>query len=66
MESRVTKRRALTEADLARKGVSSGRNNVRKSDEDLWLAAGVYDIDNSSNDKDDTHSSNDKDDTDKK
>ena len=50
MESRVTKRKALTEADLARKGVSSGRNNVRKSDEDLWLAAGVYG--DESNDKD--------------
>lgn len=51
MESRVTKRKALTEADLARKGVSSGRNNVRKSDEDLWLAAGVYGIDSNDTDK---------------
>ena len=51
MESRVTKRKAFTEADLTRKGMSSGRNNVRKSDEDLWLAAGVYGTD--SNDKDD-------------
>ena len=40
MESRVTKRRSLTLED--RKGVS-GRRNVRKSDEDVWLSAGVYD-----------------------
>ena len=35
MESRVTKRRSLTLED--RKGLS-GRRNVRKSDEDVWLA----------------------------
>ena len=39
MESRVTKRRPLT-AD--QRGGLSGRRNVRKSDEDLWLEAGVY------------------------
>ena len=39
MESRVTKRRSLTLEE--RQGVS-GRRNVRKSDEDLWLQAGVY------------------------
>lgn len=49
MESRVTKRRSLTLED--RKGVS-GRRNVRKSDEDVWLANGVYD-ESSSEDNDD-------------
>ena len=42
MESRVTKRRSLT---LEQRGGVSGRRNVRKSDEDVWLAAGVYDSD---------------------
>ena len=46
MESRVTKRRSLTLDE--RKGVS-GRRNIRKSDEDVWLSAGVYD-DSSSED----------------
>ena len=49
MESRVTKRRSLTLDE--RKGVS-GRRNVRKSDEDVWLANGVYDDESSSEDKD--------------
>ena len=40
MESRVTRRRPLT---LEERGGVSGRRNVRRSDEDLWLAAGVYD-----------------------
>jgi len=47
MESRVTKRRSLTLDE--RKGIS-GRRNVRKSDEDVWLSAGVYDDDSSSED----------------
>jgi len=47
MESRVTKRRSLTLDE--RKGVS-GRRNVRKSDEDVWLANGVYDDESSSED----------------
>eukprot|EP00579_Thalassiosira_antarctica_P006764 CAMPEP_0201886986 /NCGR_PEP_ID=MMETSP0902-20130614/23736_1 /ASSEMBLY_ACC=CAM_ASM_000551 /TAXON_ID=420261 /ORGANISM="Thalassiosira antarctica, Strain CCMP982" /LENGTH=203 /DNA_ID=CAMNT_0048416761 /DNA_START=31 /DNA_END=642 /DNA_ORIENTATION=- len=44
MESRVTKRRSLT---LEQSGGKSGRRNVRKSEEDLWLEAGVYDSDKS-------------------
>eukprot|EP00578_Thalassiosira_sp_NH16_P024080 CAMPEP_0181097434 /NCGR_PEP_ID=MMETSP1071-20121207/11567_1 /TAXON_ID=35127 /ORGANISM="Thalassiosira sp., Strain NH16" /LENGTH=182 /DNA_ID=CAMNT_0023179915 /DNA_START=142 /DNA_END=690 /DNA_ORIENTATION=- len=40
MESRVTRRRSLTLDE--REGVS-GRRNVRKSEEDMWLEAGVYD-----------------------
>ncbi|KAL7552516.1 hypothetical protein ACHAWF_015765 [Thalassiosira exigua] len=40
MESRVTRRRSMT---LEQRGGISGRRNVRKSDEDMWLEAGVYD-----------------------
>lgn len=39
MESRVTRRRSLT---LDQRGGVSGRRNVRKSDEEFWLEAGVY------------------------
>ena len=42
MESRVTKRKSLT---LTQRGGVSGRRNVRRSDEDVWLEAGVYDDD---------------------
>jgi hypothetical protein len=47
MESRVTKRRSYT---LQEKGGVSGRRNVRRSDEDVWLEAGVYDADDKSED----------------
>lgn len=40
MESRVLNRRSLTAAE---RGGRVGRRNVRKSDEDVWLEAGVYD-----------------------
>ena len=40
MESRVTRRRSLT---LDQRGGVNGRRNVRKSDEEFWLEAGVYD-----------------------
>jgi hypothetical protein len=40
MESRVTRRRSLT---LEQRGGVSGRRNVRKSEEDYWQQAGVYD-----------------------
>jgi len=40
MESRVTRRRSLT---LEQRGGVSGRRNVRKSEEDYWGEAGVYD-----------------------
>lgn len=40
MESRVTKRTALT---LEQRGGVSGRRNVRKSEEDMWLESGLYD-----------------------
>ncbi len=44
MESRVTKRAALT---LQQRGGVSGRRNVRKSEEDMWLESGMYDIEKS-------------------
>ncbi|KAL7467334.1 hypothetical protein ACHAXS_009473 [Conticribra weissflogii] len=47
MERRVIRRRSLT---LAERGGVSGRRNIRKSDEDVWMAAGVYDILDDSND----------------
>lgn len=42
MESRVTRRRSLT---LEQRGGISGRRNVRKSEEDYWEKAGVYNND---------------------
>ena len=51
MESRVTKRRSLTLQD---RGGVSGRRNVRKSDEDVWLEAGVYNNDIGDDDDDDS------------
>jgi len=47
MEGRVTKRQSLT---LDQRGGVSGRRNVRKSEEDMWLEAGVYDSDKSKSD----------------
>ena len=44
MESRVTKRAVLT---LEQRGGVSGRRNVRKSEEDIWLESGLYDADKS-------------------
>lgn len=42
MESRVTRRKSLTisEAKLMGKGV--GRRNIRRTDEEAWLDAGLY------------------------
>ena len=40
MESRVTRRRSLTAAERGPGKV--GRKNIRKSDEDVWLASGLY------------------------
>ncbi|KAL7507504.1 hypothetical protein ACHAXN_004689 [Cyclotella atomus] len=48
MESRVTRRRSLTEDQ---RGGVSGRRNVRRSDEDVWLEAGVYDVDDRDGEK---------------
>ena len=63
MESRVTKRRSLTLQQLQQRGGVSGRRNMRKSDEDVWLEAGVY---NTSDDTDDESGDKDDDDKDKK
>lgn len=43
MESRVTRRRAMTKAEATAKGKKIGRSNVRKTDEEAWLSAGLYD-----------------------
>ena len=55
MESRVTKRRSLTLEE--RQGVS-GRRNVRKSDEDVWLHAGVYNSSTNSNEEEEVGGDN--------
>lgn len=39
MESRVVNRRTLT---AAQKGGKTGRTNIRKTDEEAWLQAGLY------------------------
>ena len=56
MESRVTKRKTLTKEQA---GGKIGRRNVRKTDEEAWLQAGLYhdsddDDDGESGTKDDT------------
>ena len=40
MESRVTKRRSKT---LAETGGKSGRSNIKRTDEEMWLREGLYD-----------------------
>ena len=47
MESRVTRRKSFTIEE--RKGVA-GRRNVRKTDEDNWLQAGLYGTNNEQED----------------
>uniref|UniRef100_A0A7S2LLP5 Uncharacterized protein n=1 Tax=Leptocylindrus danicus TaxID=163516 RepID=A0A7S2LLP5_9STRA len=43
MESRVTKRRRpMTVQEAALKGKAVGRRNVRPTDEEVWLDAGLY------------------------
>jgi membrane protein involved in colicin uptake len=51
MESRVTRRRSLTLEQLKQRGGVSGRRNIRKSEEDYWERAGVYDKEETSKDK---------------
>jgi len=43
MESRVTKRKSLTMEERTRKQQPIGRRNIRPTDEDAWLDAGLYD-----------------------
>ena len=42
MESRVTRRRSMTLAEAKFNGKSVGRKNLRKTDEEAWLEAGLY------------------------
>ena len=44
MESRVLRRKSLTHDE--RRGIS-GRRNVRETDEEAWMNAGLYDAENS-------------------
>lgn len=43
MESRVVKRRSLTIEEAKIKGKGTGRSNLRHTDEEAWLNAGLYD-----------------------
>jgi hypothetical protein len=43
MERRVTRRKPMTITEAKEKGKSIGRTNVRRTDEDTWLQAGLYD-----------------------
>ena len=44
MESRVTKRRTpMTLGEASMKGKVVGRKNIRPTDEEAWLNAGLYD-----------------------
>ncbi len=43
MENRVTRRRTLTVAEAIVSGKGVGRKNLRKTDEEAWLEAGLYD-----------------------
>ncbi len=54
MESRVTRRRSLTLEQLKQRGGVSGRQNIRKSEEDYWEKAGVYDKDEKKDDDNST------------
>mmetsp|Transcript_16634 Transcript_16634/g.31506 ORF Transcript_16634/g.31506 Transcript_16634/m.31506 type:complete len:206 (+) Transcript_16634:155-772(+) len=42
MESRVVRRRSVTIAEALTKGMKIGRRNVRSTDEEAWLDAGLY------------------------
>ena len=45
MESRVVRRRSMSISEALQKGKKSGRGNVGKTDEEVWLKAGMYDED---------------------
>ena len=42
METRVVKRRSLSVQEARERG-KLGRKNIKKTDEEVWLEAGVYD-----------------------
>ncbi|GFH58553.1 hypothetical protein CTEN210_15029 [Chaetoceros tenuissimus] len=43
MESRVTRRKSMTISEASSRGKKVGRSNIRKTDEEAWLSAGLYD-----------------------
>ena len=43
MESRVLNRKSLTKEQIEKRGKRTGRSNLRRTDEDAWLSAGLYD-----------------------
>ncbi len=45
MESRVTRRKSMTLQEAHLKGKQVGRSNIRKTDEETWLEAGLYNDD---------------------
>ena len=45
MENRVTRRRSLTLSEARMSGKGTGRKNLRKTDEEAWLEAGLYNSD---------------------
>ncbi len=42
MESRVTRRKTITVQEAKIRGKSIGRRNIRKTDEEAWMDAGLY------------------------
>ena len=42
MENRVTRRRSITVSEAKQIGKSIGRKNMRRTDEEAWLEAGLY------------------------
>ena len=48
MESRVTRRRSMTKNE--RDPEKQGRRNIRPTDEEQWLNAGMYDNNDDDND----------------
>jgi hypothetical protein len=42
MESRVLRRKSVTMAEALTKGMKTGRRNIRNTDEDIWMDAGLY------------------------
>jgi hypothetical protein len=56
MESRVLRRKSVTVAEALTKGMKIGRRNIRSTDEDVWLDAGLYHNNNSTTTSSDTTS----------
>lgn len=56
MESRVTRRKPVT---IEQAGGKTGRRNIRPTDEEAWLQAGLYSEDDEKDDEIETNESND-------